>query len=91
MACRRSLKNLNLDYVDLYLMHSPIGYEYREPEDLMPLDEKGNVVLTDDDYLETWRAMERLVDLGKKLMSLFLFKNSNFVLKKLQNYFLKFF
>lgn len=65
MACRMSLKNLGLDYVDLYLMHSPIGYEYREPEELLPRGLDGKTVMTDVDFLDTWKAMERLVDLGK--------------------------
>jgi len=63
-ACRRSLKNLGLSYVDLYLMHSPIGCEYREPEELLPKDSKGNLVFSDVDYLDTYKAMEKLVDIG---------------------------
>lgn len=63
-ACRRSLANLGLDYIDLYLMHTPIGYEHREPEELMPKDGAGNLVFSDVDYLDTWKAMEKLVDLG---------------------------
>lgn len=63
-ACRKSLSNLGLDYVDLYLMRSPMGLEYREPEDMNPKDEAGNLVASDDDFVETWKAMEKLVDLG---------------------------
>lgn len=54
MACRKSLENLGLDYIDLYLMHTPIGYEYREPEDLLPKDSEGNLAFSDVDYLDTW-------------------------------------
>ena len=63
-ACRKSLTNLGLDYIDLYLIHSPMGFEYREPEDLNPKDKDGNLAFTDVDYLDTWKAMEKLVDLG---------------------------
>lgn len=63
-ACRKSLENLGLDYVDLYLMHSPMGLEFREPEDLNPKDEAGNLVASGDNYVHTWKAMEKLVDLG---------------------------
>lgn len=63
-ACRKSLTNLGLDYIDLYLMHTPIGYELRDPEDLFPTDEAGNIQFTDFDYLDTYKAMEKLVDLG---------------------------
>lgn len=64
MACRKSLKNLGLDYIDQYLMHTPLGLEYREPEDLFPKDAEGKLCFSDDDYLDTWKAMENLVDLG---------------------------
>jgi aldehyde reductase len=64
MACRRSLKNLGLDYIDLYLIHVPIGYEYREPEELLPKDSAGNLAFSDVDYVDTWKEMEKLVDLG---------------------------
>lgn len=63
-ACRKSLKNLGLDYVDLYLMHMPTGYEYRETEELTPLNEDGTIAYSDVDYVDTWKAMENLVDLG---------------------------
>lgn len=63
-ACRKSLKNLGLDYIDLYLIHTPIGYENRETEDLLPRDALGDLVFSDVDYLDTWKAMEKLVDLG---------------------------
>ena len=46
------------------MIHTPIGYEYREPEDLLPKDKDGNLAFTDVDYLDTWKAMEKLVDLG---------------------------
>lgn len=64
VACRKSLKNLNLDYIDLYLIHAPIGYELRQPEELIPKNSDGNFAYSDFDYLDTWKAMENLVDLG---------------------------
>jgi aldehyde reductase len=63
-AIRKSLENFALDYVDLYLMHTPIGYEYRSDEELMPKDADGNIAFSDVDYLDTWHAMEKLVDLS---------------------------
>ncbi|XP_073948138.1 aldo-keto reductase AKR2E4-like [Choristoneura fumiferana] len=44
-ALREALQRLKMDYVDLYLIHFPIG-------------EKGNDKLSDIDYLETWKGME---------------------------------
>lgn len=63
-ACRKSLSNLDLDYIDLYLMHTPIGYEFRNSEELLPKDSLGGLAFSDVDYLDTWKEMEKLVDLG---------------------------
>lgn len=58
-ACRKSLSNLDLDYIDMYLMHFPVAQEYQGDENV-----HGSGQLTDTDYLDTWKAMEELVDLG---------------------------
>jgi len=63
-ACRKSLENLKLDCIDLYLMHTPIGYKYTENEELLPKDADGNFLFSDVDYLDTWKEMEKLVGLG---------------------------
>lgn len=36
----------------------------QEDGDLMPTDSDGNIVLSDVDYLDTWRQMEKCVQLG---------------------------
>ena len=52
-ACRRSLRDLSLDYLDLYLVHWPLAWR------------KGTVFCPADvTILDTWRAMEKLVDEG---------------------------
>ncbi|XP_037946115.1 1,5-anhydro-D-fructose reductase-like [Teleopsis dalmanni] len=56
-ACRTSLKNLNLSYIDQYLIHFPVGQEYVSDDNL-----SGPV--SNVDYVDTWQAMEKLVDLG---------------------------
>lgn len=65
-ACRQSIANLGLDYIDLYLMHMPMGYEYRgwEEKDLLPKDGDGGLVYSDVDYVDTWKALEGCVKLG---------------------------
>lgn len=67
LACEKSLENLGLDYIDSYLIHMPFGYKFNgwDEEKMMPLDAEGKVLFSDDDYVDTWRAMEALVDNGK--------------------------
>jgi diketogulonate reductase-like aldo/keto reductase len=63
-ACEASLRKLRLDYVDLYLMHTPFAFRPGDEQD--PRDENGKSIYDDGVTLpETWGAMERLVDEGK--------------------------
>ncbi|XP_070557272.1 aldo-keto reductase family 1 member B1-like [Ptychodera flava] len=60
----KSLKMLQLDYVDLYLIHSPTAVQYIEDHPL-PTNEKGELLIdVDVDYVDTWKEMEKLVDEG---------------------------
>uniref|UniRef100_A0A182N3U5 NADP-dependent oxidoreductase domain-containing protein n=1 Tax=Anopheles dirus TaxID=7168 RepID=A0A182N3U5_9DIPT len=62
-ALQVTLRNLNLKYLDLYLIHWPVAY--REGDVLFPLRPDGKRVhFSDVDYVDTWPAMERLVDAG---------------------------
>ncbi|XP_030385406.1 1,5-anhydro-D-fructose reductase isoform X1 [Scaptodrosophila lebanonensis] len=63
-ACRKQLALFGLDYIDLYLMHLPVGYKFVSEEVLLPKDEKDVLQLSDVDYLDTYKAMEKLVKLG---------------------------
>ncbi|KAK4882822.1 hypothetical protein RN001_006141 [Aquatica leii] len=61
-ALKLSLTNLGLDYLDLYLIHWPVGF--KEGSELFPTDDNGKVQFSDADYVETWKAMEKLVQSG---------------------------
>src|SRR5277367_3742688 len=60
-AFEASLGRLGLSYLDLYLIHTPFAFLPGEDQD--PRDKDGNVVYDHGvTLLDTWRAMERLVD-----------------------------
>ncbi|CAH0730664.1 unnamed protein product, partial [Brenthis ino] len=58
----QTLKNLNLKYLDLYLIHWPQAY--KEDGELFPTDESGKIQFSEVDYIDTWKAMEPLVAEG---------------------------
>ena len=63
-AFKASLDRLGLEYLDLYLIHTPFAFKPGDDQD--PRDEKGNVLYDHDvTLLDTWRAMESLLDHGK--------------------------
>jgi alcohol dehydrogenase (NADP+) len=63
LSCAKSLRDLRLDYLDLFLVHWPFpnyhtpgcSVDYRSPDARSYIHE---------DYMKTWRQMERLVDMG---------------------------
>ncbi|XP_069688684.1 1,5-anhydro-D-fructose reductase-like [Periplaneta americana] len=62
---KRSLQALQLDYVDLYLIHVPCGFK-DIGESLLPKDEKGEWATdTSTDHVSIWKAMEAQVDAGR--------------------------
>ncbi|MCP3711413.1 aldo/keto reductase [Paraburkholderia sp. CNPSo 3274] len=59
-----SLGRLGLDYLDLYLIHTPFAFQPGDEQD--PRDENGDVIYDEGvTLLDTWKAMEDLVDQGK--------------------------
>lgn len=61
-ALEHTLKQLNLQYIDLYLMHWPINYP--KSAELFPKGADGKPLHSNIDILETYKAMETLVDAG---------------------------
>jgi len=63
-AFEASLKKLQLDYADLYLIHTPFAFQPGEDQD--PRDANGNVIYDKGvTLLDTWKALESLVDEGR--------------------------
>jgi alcohol dehydrogenase (NADP+) len=63
-AFEGSLERLGLDYLDLYLIHTPFAFQPGDEQD--PRDEKGNVIYDKGvSLVDTWKAMESLVDQGR--------------------------
>jgi alcohol dehydrogenase (NADP+) len=63
-AFQASLDRLRLKYLDLYLIHTPFAFQPGDDQD--PRDQNGNVLYDRGvTLLDTWTAMETLVDHGK--------------------------
>jgi len=56
-ALKRTLSDLGLEYLDLYLIHWPFGF--KEGDSLFPVGPNG-LEYSDVDYVDTWIAMEQV-------------------------------
>ena len=61
-ALMKTLKDLQLEYLDLYLIHWPIAF--KSGDNNFPKDEEGKMLYSDVHYKETWTEMEKAVDKG---------------------------
>jgi D-xylose reductase len=67
LACKKSLSDLNLDYLDLYLIHFPIAQKFVSIDDryppgwfFAPQATEPKMAFDNVPISETWAAMERL-------------------------------
>ncbi|MBN1863973.1 MAG: aldo/keto reductase, partial [Victivallales bacterium] len=62
-SCRRSLKDLGLDYLDLYLVHWPFPNFHPPKCDVSSRSPDAKPYIHED-YMKTWRQMEHLIEMG---------------------------
>jgi len=62
VAIKKTLTDLGLVYVDLFLIHWPMAY--KEDGELFPKDANGKFIVSGVDFLDTWKAMEEVTRLG---------------------------
>lgn len=63
LSCAKSLKDLKLEYLDLYLIHWPFP-NYHAPGVGVDSRDPYAVPYIHENYMKTWRQMERLVEAG---------------------------
>jgi len=63
-SCRKSLADLRLEYLDLYLVHWPFPNFHPQGCDVSSRSADARPYIHED-YMKTWRKMEELVDMGR--------------------------
>ncbi len=63
LSCAKTLKDLKLDYLDLYLIHWPFPNHHAPGVSVDSRDQHA-VPYIHENYMKTWRQMERLVEMG---------------------------
>lgn len=62
-SCKKSLKDLKLEYLDLYLVHWPFP-NYHAPGCDVSSRCEGAQAYIHENFMKTWRQMEQLVEMG---------------------------
>ena len=65
-ALRDSLEELKLDYLDCWMIHAPWSFVPFEDDVISckPREDKFGAMVEEIDILETWKEMEKCVELG---------------------------
>jgi alcohol dehydrogenase (NADP+) len=63
LSCARTLKDLKLEYLDLYLVHWPFPNYHAPGVDVDSRDPRARPYIHEE-YMKVWRQMERLVEIG---------------------------
>ncbi|KAJ5077846.1 aldo/keto reductase [Anaeramoeba ignava] len=63
-GCEKTIKDLQCGYLDLFLIHWPVAFAKRDNLELFPKNDDDSMCTVDVTLIETWHAMEKLVELG---------------------------
>lgn len=62
-ACQKTIRDLQLEYLDLYLVHWPFPNYHAPGVDVSSRDPHAKPYIHEN-FMKTWRQMERLVEMG---------------------------